>query len=305
MKNFIINISMFVVLFFVILVSTITFSSKLVSSRNFKNWETESNLLILKDHASYDLAFMGISHARNFSRHKNHLRIEKALNRKILNIGQGEGRCGINEQLFYLKYFYSHNVEINKIIYVLSPSLLYAKFLNQASNTFNREPFKFDFFLSYLKFECENKWQRLFYYTKSKLHPRWLFLVPKSLEKKEKKLKCLDREKVNEGLKEAYLDGEDLKIFEKNCNKVEKTIIEAYRHRTKVTFIIPPALFGKWKGHSEAIEFAKNMKKKYGTAYYDNSESVLNPEYYFDHHHLNSDGIDYFVEKYFKLTLND
>ena len=34
--------------------------------------------------------------------------------------------------------------------------------------------------------------------------------------------------------------------------------------------------------------------------YYDFSESVLIPKYYYDHHHLNSAGVDYFAENFLK-----
>jgi hypothetical protein len=96
----------------------------------------------------------------------------------------------------------------------------------------------------------------------------------------------------------AYLEGENLEIFKKNCNQVEKTINDAKAKNSNIVFIIPPALFGKWKGHNETIDFCKRMEKKYNTSYFDFSESVLEPGYYYDHHHLNSDGVSYFTEKY-------
>ena len=58
----------------------------------------------------------------NFSRHKNHLRLEKILDKEIINIGIGEGKCGVNRPAFlpgnifinrailqikYYKYYYA------------------------------------------------------------------------------------------------------------------------------------------------------------------------------------------------------
>ena len=69
--------------------------------------------------------------------------------------------------------------------------------------------------------------------------------------------------------------------------------------------IIPPALFGKWKGHEETVEFCRIMNVKYGVSFHDFSMSVLEPKLYYDHHHLNTNGVEYFTEKFLKLALHD
>lgn len=263
MRKFILNTIVLVFLYAFVFLSLVVLSSFLVDHRHFKNFETEGNLLCLKENAHYDITMMGISHARNFSRHKNHLRVENILHKKMLNLGQGFAKCGVNEQLFYLEYFYSKNVRMDTILYVLSPPLLYGDYLNKASGTFVLEPFRWDFFEKYLAFDgAENKYSRLLYYVSSKLHPKWLFHYPKCDDKKEDELKKLDTAVVNAGFKMAYLEGENAKIFRKNCNQVENTIKVAHAHHTQVIFIIPPALFGKWKGHQETIAFCRQMKEK-------------------------------------------
>jgi hypothetical protein len=299
MRKFILNTVIIICLYSIALIGLVVLSSFLVKKRNFKNFQTEGNLLVLKEKEHYDICVMGISHARNFSRHKNHLRVENILHKKMLNLGQGYAKCGVNDQLFYLEYFYSHNVKVDTILYILSPPLLYGDYLNKSSGTFVLEPFRFDFFKKYLAFDgAENKYNRLLYYVSSKLHPKWLFHFPKNDEKKKDKLVALDTAVVNAGFKMAYLEGESEEIFNKNCGQVENTIKVAKANRSHIIFVIPPALFGKWKGHNETIEFCKKMKEKYNTSYYDFSESVLEPQYYYDHHHLNSDGVVYFTSNY-------
>jgi hypothetical protein len=274
-------------------------SSALVKSRNFKNFETESNTLFLKGGEHYDIAFLGISHARNFSRHKNHQRIENILDKTVLNLGQGYATCGVNDQKFYLDYYYFRNVKIDTVVYILSPILLYGDYLNKATSTFNMEPFDLDFFKHYLSYkDAENKSSRLVQYVSSKLHPKWLLHFPMRSGEKKEKLLALDTAVVNAGFKLAYLEGENLSIFNKNCAQVESTIQLARANRSNIIFVIPPALFGKWKGHNETIEFCKKMKEKYNVSYYDLSESILTPQHYYDHHHLNSAGVTYFTEKY-------
>lgn len=303
MKKFILH-TVTLCTIFVVLVFTLAFSTSIiVKNRDFKNYETESNLLIFNENEDYDIMIMGISHARNLSRHKNHLRIEKILDLKIVNIGQGEGKCGVNEQMFYLKYFYETMNFTDTIIYVLSPPLLWNQNLNQASNTFVKEPFKFDFFFKYFNFKTENKWQRLLFYIKSKLSSSWLFNTPYSLDKNEVKLIALDPLEIEKGTKLAY-NGTSLQIFMQNCAVVENTIKLAHKYNSEIIFIILPTLFGKWQGHPETIDFLKKMSIKHKIKYYDYSETVTGLEYYYDHHHFNSDGIVHFVENYLKKSIN-
>src|SRR5690606_6156957 len=118
MRIFVIKLILFgLVLLFVFLLTPLL-TSYWVKRNDFKNDQTESNTLIMEKNKNYDLAFLGISHARNFSRYRNHERLERFLNKKILNLGQGASSCGANEQLFYLKYAYNNRkIKIDTLIY--------------------------------------------------------------------------------------------------------------------------------------------------------------------------------------------
>ncbi|HNQ83328.1 MAG TPA: hypothetical protein PLW31_14300 [Bacteroidales bacterium] len=303
MKKYLINTAIFILAFLILVIALALASSRLVYKRAFRNWEVEGNLLVMKSNHDYNLLMMGISHARNFSRHKNHLRMEKILHQEIINIGIGEGKCGAIDQHFFLEYFYYKRNSADRIFYVMSPTLLNKGFINRASNTFEFEPFRLDFFIKYLGYKSDNKYERLFYYVKSKFARKWYRLQPRSLDEKKSALKEIDSTKIKEGLKLLLVDGERMDEFQRNCLVVEETIKLAKEHNTEVIFFIPPALFGKWEGHYETMDFLEEMYKKYGTRYYDFSESVLIPEYYYDHHHLNSKGIEYFAENYLKGIL--
>jgi len=298
MKKFIFQViaySLFLVFFILIGAKLI---SKPVKKRNFKNYETESNLLVLKENKRYDFLFMGISHARNFSRHKNHLRLDTILNMSFINIAQGGGRCGVNEQYFYLKYFYQNRNKTNQVVFILSPPMLFHTGFPQASKTFDFEPFEFDFFSNYLFFNTRNKTQRLYSYVNSKYTLEWKNHQPKSFSKKQAHLSELDSAKVTVGLNSTYKKGLAHYQFTRSSIIVEQTIQLINNNSSSCILIIPPALFGKWNGHNETLEFAEKMKKKYGVKVYDYSESILDPKYYYDHHHLNSDGVMFFSRKY-------
>ena len=85
---------LFPVLLLIFLISLVHIFSILVRARDFRIHETDSNTLVMKRNQHYDLLLSGASDARNFSRHKNHYRVEEILNLSIANIGQGAATCG-------------------------------------------------------------------------------------------------------------------------------------------------------------------------------------------------------------------
>ncbi len=298
MKKFIQNTIFFLVASFVIIILLVKTTSIIVKNRQFENYETESNLLIFKENKNYDFMFMGISHARNFSRHRNHLRVENILNKKFINIGQGGGTCGVNEQLYYLNYFYKKNNSVNTIVYILSPPMLFSETLPQAANTFDNETIEFDFLFNYFFFKTENKYERLWSYLKTKITITWIFYKPNSLDSKNESLIEINMDEVKKGFGFTYKNGLNENVYNNSCETLENTIKLAIKNNSEIILIIPPALFGKWYGHNETVEFANKMQDKYNVDFYDYSETVLKPEYYYDHHHLNTKGIIFFTKNY-------
>lgn len=305
MNKFIIKTVLVSISFVLIILIGLMISSELVKKRHFNNYNTESNTLFLESKKQYDIMFMGISHARNFSRHKNHLKVESILNSSIVNIGQGGGACGVNEQLFYLNYFLKKANTTSKIVFVLSPPMLFSETLPIASNTFDNEIFEMQFLLDYLSFRSENKFERVISYLQSKLHPVWLLKQPHTIDGLETALDSLDMNAVSKGQDAAY-SGSNLNMTQlvKSTKVVEKLILISKQEDIEVILLIPPALFGKWRGHEETLGFANEMQKKYtNVKVFDGSETVLEPKYYYDNHHLNTAGIVYFTQLFLKPFL--
>lgn len=305
MKRFILNTLLYLVLLALSLFVVLTVLSKIVDRREFKSYNTESNLLLMEENQHYDLLFMGISHARNFSRHKNHLRVEKLLDASMYNIAQGLGRCGANEQHFYLDYFYYKGNTASKLVYIISPPLFFSENLTVTSSTFNNETFRFDFFFRYLFFSTENKSQRVTSYVQSKFRKSWFDFNPASKESEERQLENVDMEAVKEGQKMVYTDSLTLDRCNKNLKAAERSIKLALENNSEVVLIITPAVFGQWRGHQFIDDFATEMSKIKGVSYYDFSDSCYTINYYYDHHHFNSKGIEYFTEKFLKPILSD
>ncbi|MBN2891083.1 MAG: hypothetical protein JXL97_04375 [Bacteroidales bacterium] len=304
MKKYLFKILIFAFLLIITFLSVVLVSSEIVRKRHFENWETESNLLILKPNTHYDIMFIGNSHARNFSRHNNHKRVENILGKKFLNIGQTAARCGANEYSFYLNYCYSRNISADLIIVTVSTPMLYAEYNNIASNTFEEEPLNIKFLSQYIKFNSENKWQRIFYYIKSKVEKSWLTKKPYSLDAKTDSLLEIDSAAIEKGFKIAFIDGFDSTTFNNNAKKIENLIELAQKNNAEIIFITTPTLFGEWPNHAELEKLMKIFEQKYGVKYYDFSNEIKNPNLYYDHHHLNTKGIVFFTENYLKPIID-
>jgi hypothetical protein len=296
---------LFPVLLIFILISAVYITTFLVKSRDFKINETDSNTLVMKQNQHFDMLLTGASHARNFSRHQNNDRVEAILNKSITNIAQGAATCGVAEQYFYFKYFIEENNSVDQLIYILSPPFVYAETLPIASNTFNQECFSFKFLFRYLKFDADNKRQRIFEYIRSKLTWAWIDLQPSRDEAMLDVLEKVDSAAIQEGLLMYYGETASQDRFKQSCNIIEDEINFALDHQTETVFIIPPAAFGKWPQHEDLLSFLREMNEKYGCQYFDFSESLMEPQYYYDHHHLNTAGVVYFTENFLKPAFNN
>lgn len=303
MKRFVIKTGGYLLLLATILLVWLVGVSAFVDRQAFGNHETDSNLLVLQEDQQYDLLFMGISHARNFSRYQNHQRVAQILDQKMLNLGQGNGACGVNEQLFYLDYFYHKENKAHTLVYFISPPLFFSESLALASNTFDAEPFQLDFFQRYWSYTSENHWERMVSYLQSKYSPRWCLLKPYSLNEMDVQLEKLDPTVVEAGQRLAYGDTLNMERFAKSVKGLQNTINLALDKDTKVVLIIPPALFGPWEGHQNVVNFAEQMAELASVEFYDFSETILDPSFYYDHHHLNTAGVVFFTEKYLQAVL--
>lgn len=304
MRQFLVQVIGFPLLFVALFIAGLHLSTLLVKSRDFRISETDSNTLVMGKNTHYDIIFSGASHARVLSRDGNHYRMENILDMSIANIGQGAATCGVQEQYFYLKYFYDENNTAEKLVYLLSPGLLFSEMLPIASNTFNEECFSYRFLFRYMRFEfSENKRQRIFEYIRSKYSSDWLFLKPKRNEAMKKVLEEVAPNAAIEGASHYYSVDKSMDRFEISSRLIEDEVQYVENKGSEVVFILPPAVFGKWPGHEITLEFAYEMRDKYGIEVYDFSESIMDKKFYYDHHHLNSAGVAFFAENYLSPAL--
>lgn len=285
-------------IFIIIVLLGAKYLSVKVEEQDFKNNETEGNLLVYRSGAHYDLAFTGISHARNFSRYGNHEKMEKILTKKILNIGRGSGTCGVKDQYFYLQYIYKQNVSIDTVVFVISPPYLYAEHLNIDASTLIEEPFRFDFLCRYVMSSSDNKFEKLFHYVRSKYQKSWIEYKPVVEKSKNKRVEKINLETIEVGMESALKDGVREEIYRENIKFLEKSLELVEEHGGVSIIMITPTLFGNWPNTDRMLETCEELEDKFGAKTFNFADSVNQLEYFYDHHHLNTKGVVYFAKKY-------
>lgn len=302
MKKLGLKILLFIGLNIFLLVILLFFLNQHVEDREFENWSTESNLLHMPYNEHFDILILGTSHARSFSRAKNHLRMEKILDKKILNLSQGEGKGGILNQYAYLRYFNYVGNSADTIIYFLDPFVFYNRYFDNKDKLFNMEPVRLPFL--YIMIDLRFDLGVIYTYLYSKFTENWLDHKPFNWNSIDKKVETVNAVSVFKRYNVVYPDKIDTITFNKKIKLIEKIASRIRsKYKTPVIFMVPPSLI-LWPGHAKLIEILKELKQEKGIPYYDFSEIMREKKYYKDHDHLNTDGLIYFTEHYLDTIVN-
>ena len=298
------------ILFWVLLLIVIYGAAKIYSipaeSKDYENFKIEENLVITPQEDTVDYLFMGLSHARNFSRHRNHMRVEKILDIDFLNYGKGGGKGDCASQYNYLSYFLSKNNHTDNILYVLSMPMFFANRLDKNAFTYQYEILKPDFFYQILIGPDINKGEKLYNYVRTKFDKKWREdYGPWSEKSRDRVLEEFDTTEIVAGFKRAYVKGLEFDAFKRNKKRIEETILLAKEENINISFLITPATFGEWPGHKHVMEFMDSMNEKYDVKTYDYSKVYLHQKkFFYDHHHLNTKGVVKFTKEYLKPLVN-
>ena len=271
--------------------------------------EVESNLYFIKEKEQFDLTILGISHARNFSREANHEIMEDILQKKVMNLGRGGGLCGLQLQAIYLDFFFENGNQSDEVLLVASPPLLYGQHLDIVDRAFWDEPLRIDFFKYYLKNGGKQRRWQLFYYLRNKLRPSWLRFEKYPFREMSKKLKQIDSVAIHSGFKLAYPFGLNDTMLVENLQYLNQIIETCSTQNSKLTLLIPPAAFGKWPGHDSLWKELVKLQKQHNFQLLDHSEIFIDHStkvgekaqlhLFYDHHHLNTEGVKTYLRDYF------
>jgi hypothetical protein len=143
-------------------------------------------------------------------------------------------------------------------------------------------------------------------YIKSKFLDEWIEYGASRVPETETKLASVDSTAVLKRINSEYPSGLKTEIFKKYSNKFDQFISYGNKKDMKITFIIPPTLLNNIPGMNEMRAFLSDLKKNYKINFYDFSEVMKKPEYYYNHDHLNNYGVEYFTKNFlFPIKAND
>ena len=306
MIRFIIKIFIFWVLLLGVIYAAAKIYSIPAESKDYENFKIEENLVITPRKDTVDYLFLGLSHARNFSRHRNHMRVEKILDIDFLNYGKGGGKGDCASQYNYLSYFLGEKNHTDNILYVLSMPMFFANRLDKNAFTYQYEILKPDFFYQILIGPDINKGEKLYNYVRTKFDKKWREdYGPWSEKSRDRVLEEFDTTEIVAGFKRAYVRGLEFDAFKRNKKLIEKTILLAKNEDINISFLVTPSTFGEWPGHKHVMEFMDSMNEKYDVKTYDYSKVYLHQKkFFYDHHHLNTKGVVKFTKEYLKPLVN-
>jgi hypothetical protein len=264
---------------------------------SYSNAETEANLWIMGDSLEYDIVMLGISHARIFSRHRNHERFEALTGAHMINLSQGGGYGGLENQHLFLNYFLERGNRATTAWIVLSPMLMYNRAMDLTRVAFEREPFELPFFSYVAQHGSGNRFNQLTYYLRSKLFWNWITIKPTSLDRMDKHIDGLDSAAMARTIPYAYPKGLEEQELDNRMAVLEGLFNTLSTHDMDIVIILPAALFGKWPGHDRILDRLRPLQATYGFELYDFAERyTMQTQYFYDHHHLNTDGIERFLQ---------
>lgn len=277
--------------------------SKTTPEVRLANWETEANLPVIGKREYYDVVMLGTSHARIFSRYQNHERVEKALDRKFINLSQGGERGGVRNQQVYLDYFLRRRNTAETLVYFVDPFVFYRSSLDNNEKIYINEPYRKDF-ASLLK-QVETDTKKIdFYNTKDSrgIQPIEYPEFDKTYQETQSGTPSLDA--INERIQFLYTDDYNKVKFDETLRVLMGTITKAKNEGMRVIVIVPTTQLPEQLGDKYVLEALKEESNKGDFEYYNYSHIISDTAMYYDTDHLNTEGIVFFTKQYLKPILD-
>jgi len=268
------------------------------------NWETDSNILAVPENKEFDLLIFGTSRGRALTRFKNHLRMENILNMRIINLSKVGGGGPVWTRIF-LDYFYSRNNSADIILYFIDPWVLYSEYWNESlcSAILNEEPFRYRFF--YNAAFSGIRWSCLIKHVRNYLTKKWYFESHDALAYNKKTVVRIDPMAVKERIRGLYPEGVGSDVFGKYIRIVDEIIDRVKKKGVRIIFVLPPTLLGIEPGTNLLTRALKSYADTDGIAWFNFSDAIKETEFFADHDHLNTAGVEFFTKKYLLPVLRN
>jgi len=252
---------------------------------HYEPWETESILSALDTNTSYDLLLMGSSHGRLLSRNRNHSVVEKKLQKNVATIAGGSS-CVVPAEVF-LDFFYSKKNSADTILYFIDPWCFYSDPYNN-EYSFSHEPFDLGLLISMFKHQIDTEIMKD-YITRT-LRQGQTPYVDHAVQPKTEALEMIDEATIDKRLLDLY-EGDIRRKARPDYLKTFSNIIrKAEAHQSKILFVIPATLYND-PHHTDLISLLEANR----ASYVDLSDVITDPKLYYDHDHLNRNGVEVYV----------
>mgnify|MGYP001481415405 CR=1 FL=1 len=264
---------------------------------DYASWKTDSVLLAMPHDREFHVLVMGASHAQFLSRYKAHHEVlESEWGGPVANIALPTGG-GLVPNYLMMQTFYERGNRADVLLYVLDPFVFFADQVNGSHPFVYNEPFQFGFFIKALRAGVPPK--RLFIYIQSKFCYDWFFKKPEPLPWRKDFLteaNLDDVARMDRRRATLYPEGMDSSRFEKYAETFRSIVDLAQAHGTRIICVIPPSLLGPEQGADKVCGSLDALQARSKLRYYDWSNELTDPRYFFDYDHLNLDGVRQFAE---------
>lgn len=258
---------------------------------------TESNLLVSGEDEHYDVALLGTSRGRVFSRDGNHQRVEAIIGKRLINLAKGGGG-GLMPAKVHLAHFLSRGNRVDHIVYLVDPWVFFSPINNEKNTFFLRdEPFELSILwqlivdrfpleqiFSYLQMTAVDDWQAISRYAGEGLT--------------EGTLGKIDDRKLQEA-RQYYLQRYGEQSFARYSQFVDKINEIARKHGSRITYIMLPILITDFPGIAEVDQKLQSAAAGNDhVSYYNLSTEMQDRHLFYDHMHFNKKGIDFFTRRF-------
>lgn len=271
-----------------------------INRHAFHSGNTDSVLLRIGQQKCYDAVILGASHAHGLSRKSNHYRVEKILGKKLISLAKGRGAGGIKNQYIYFSYFIKKKNRADRLIYFIDPFVFYNDKMDHHHYIYNDEAFRTDFLWHIVSNGISM--EITMNYLRFKLKKEWWHYRPDVDTIQEGSLTGIDSVKIKKRLSILYPEGMSEATFQQKVKYLEKIIELARKNKMSIVFVVPPTLMGKLPGHEHMLTTLRDLAPE--CHIYDFSNVMEQPNMYYDHDHLNTEGVIRFSEKYLALIFN-
>lgn len=258
------------------------------------NGETESNLLVLGDDEHFDVALLGTSRGRVFSRDNNHQMIEELIGQKVINLSKGGGG-GLMPAELHLSFFYHRGNHANHLVYLVDPWVFFSPINNEENDFFLRnEPF--ELFILWKLIRQGYPSNRISSYLQNIPLKNWPTISKYAAPGlTEATLKTIDPKKLNKA-RQHYLSKYIESGFERYNRFVDVINALAERKNSRITYIMLPMLIPDFPGMDQVdrkLEEAARLNAH--VDYYNFSDAMKDRQFFYDHMHFNKIGIAHFT----------